>query len=113
MTIPPTSTSTAMTPAQPTYEQRVRGVARQFVSQSFYMPLLRELRENPLQTETSKMLSGGRGGEAFGAMLDEHRAKHLAKSTDGPIVDALVKRMLAAKKSPATVEAMRRLDRTA
>ena len=94
------------------FEQQVRGVARTFVAQAFYMPLLKELREDPLQSEMGKTLSGGRGGEAFGALLDQHRAQHLAGSADGPLVNAITKRMLkaadpAAKPTAATTHAIR------
>ena len=102
------------TPQQARYEKQVRTLAETFVSQAFYMPLLKELRENPFQTDTSKQLSGGRGGEAFGAMLDEHRAKHLAGSTDSGLVDAITRKIVKASTAAdhtrlSTQDAIRRL----
>lgn len=74
-------------------DAKVRPLARQFVAQTFYLPMLKQVRDSSLQTDTSKMLTGGRGGEAFGSMLDQMRADHMSKSTDGKLVDAMVKKI--------------------
>ena len=78
---------------QGSQQDQLRSAARAFVAQAFFTPVLKQARGGALQTETGKMLSGGRGGEAFGAMLDQQRAQHLAGATGDQLVGAIVKRL--------------------
>lgn len=66
--------------------------ARTLVSQTFFGTLLKQMRESPFKDE---MFSGGRGGEAFGSMYDQHLAEHMARGAGKKLVNAIVKRFEA------------------
>jgi Rod binding domain-containing protein len=74
-------------------QTELRGAAKAFVAQAFFSPMLKQVREGGFKSETGQMLSGGRGGEAFAAMLDQHRAQHMARSAGDGLVDAIVNRL--------------------
>jgi Rod binding domain-containing protein len=65
-----------------------------WVSQTFYGELMKQMRNSPFK---SKMMSGGRGGEAFGEMFDQKLAEKMAKGSGHKLVDAIVSRIEAKK----------------
>src|ERR1700722_17326257 len=48
-----------------------------WVAQSFYGTLLKQMRDDPFR---SKLMDGGRGGQAFGEMFDQRLAEHMSRS---------------------------------
>jgi len=66
--------------------------AQKLVSQTFYGTLMKQARNSPFKSD---LMDGGRGGEAFGEMLDEHLADHMSKSTGSKLVHSLVSKMQA------------------
>src|SRR4051812_17883906 len=50
---------------------------RKWVSQAFYGTMLKQMHDSPFK---SKLFSGGRGGEAFGGMLDQQLADHMSSA---------------------------------
>lgn len=73
--------------------EQLRPVAREFVAQTFFLPLMRQVRETAFTSETSKMLNGGRGGDAFRSMLDEVRARNLANGPGSDLAEAIVRKL--------------------
>lgn len=61
--------------------------AQKWVAQTFYGTLLKQVRESPFKNE---MLSGGRGGQAFGSMLDMQLAERMAKGSGAKLVNSIV-----------------------
>lgn len=66
--------------------------AQTLVSQTFFGTLLKQMRESPFKDE---LFSGGRGGEAFGSMYDQHLAEHMARGAGKKLVNSIVKRFEA------------------
>ena len=63
--------------------------AQTLVAQTFFGTLLKQMRESPFKDE---MFSGGRGGQAFGAMYDQHLAEHMARGAGHKLVRAIVRK---------------------
>jgi Rod binding domain-containing protein len=66
--------------------------AQKLVSQTFYGTLLKQARNSPFKSE---IFDGGRGGQAFGEMLDQHLADHMSRSTGSKLVGALAHKLSA------------------
>lgn len=79
----------------PQHEQLVKQ-SQKLVSQAFYGTLLKQMRDSPFK---SQLFNGGRGGEAFTAMLDQHLADRMSHSASRGLVNSIVKRMESAGKS--------------
>jgi Rod binding domain-containing protein len=62
--------------------------AQRLVSQNFFGTLLKQMRSSPLRSE---LLDGGRGGQAFGALLDQHLAERMARGAAAPLVHSIVR----------------------
>ena len=73
----------------------LRPVARQWVGQTFFGAMLRQAREVSLGPEDSP-LTGGRGGKAFGSLLDQHLAGAASGGAGEQLVDAIVDRLAPA-----------------
>src|ERR1700743_2386308 len=69
--------------------KKLRQNAQKLVSQTFFGTLLRQSHNSPFK---SKILDGGRGGEAFQSMLDQHLADRMASGASRKLVDAMVKK---------------------
>ena len=63
--------------------------ASQVIAQTFYGTLLRQIQNSPFKSE---LFSGGRGGQAFGAMFYDHLATKMSSSIDPRLARTLVKR---------------------
>jgi len=73
-----------------TPEQQHQALVKQtqkWVAQTFYGTIFKQMRESPFK---DKIMSGGRGGEAFGGMLDQQMADRMAKSSGAKLVNAIV-----------------------
>jgi Rod binding domain-containing protein len=55
-------------------------LARVMVAQTFFGPMLRQMRNSPFKSE---LFSGGRGGQAFQAQLDQKLAERMASAPSG------------------------------
>ena len=64
--------------------------AQKWVGQTFFGTLLKQVRESPFKNE---MMSGGRGGQAFGSMLDMQLADRMAKGSGSKLVNAIVRKI--------------------
>lgn len=80
-------------PAEPkSQHDKVMETARKWVAQTFYGPMLKQMRESPFKSE---MFSGGRGGQAFSTMLDQRLADHMSRGADSKLVRAIARKMEA------------------
>lgn len=68
----------------------LRASAERFVAQTFFTPMFKAMRASPFKSE---LMSGGRGGEAFTAMLDGVLAERMGRGTGGKLVDAIVNQL--------------------
>lgn len=88
----------------PTHHDKLVKNAQKLVSQTFYGTMLKQMHNSPFK---SKIFSGGRGGEAFGSLLDQHLADRMSSGTAGKLVDSMVKRWEhppPANRDPAAVK---------
>jgi Rod binding domain-containing protein len=73
-------------------QDQVQSLAEKWVAQTFYGTLLKQMRESPFRSE---IFDGGRGGQAFGALFDQHIAERLSHGAGGKLTRALAHRMQA------------------
>jgi Rod binding domain-containing protein len=75
--------------------------ARALVSQTFFGTLLKQMRHSPFRSE---LLDGGRGGQAFGSLYDQHLAERMSRGAGDKLVRAIVRKLEAnrayAKQAP-------------
>jgi hypothetical protein len=85
-------------PKQPRSEhERVQEQARKWVAQTFYGTLFKQMRESPFKSD---LFSGGRGGQAFTPLLDQHLADHMSRASDAKLVHAIARKLEARSASP-------------
>ena len=83
-----------MNTINPQVAAQVRPLARQWVNQTFFGTLLKQARQSPL-SEGAHMFTGGRGGNAFGSLLDQHLSEGAGGGSAEKLVDALVNQIAA------------------
>lgn len=71
---------------------KIEEQARKLVAQTFYGTMFKQMRESPFKSE---LFSGGRGGQAFTPLLDQHLADHMARSADSKLVRAIARKLEA------------------
>ncbi len=67
-----------------------RESAEQLIGIALFMPLLKEIQDNPFKSE---LMHGGRGEDVFAERLHAQLADGLGRRMGGDLVDAVVKRM--------------------
>jgi Rod binding domain-containing protein len=80
---------------------RVVKQAQKWVAQSFYGTLMKQARQSPFHSEK---FEGGRGGEAFGSLFDQHLADHMARGPGRKLAESIARKIEAKKaygKTPA------------
>lgn len=65
---------------------------RNWVAQTFFSTLLKQMEDSPFKSE---MLSGGRGGEAFSSLYHQRLAERMAGGAGSKLVNAIVRRIEA------------------
>lgn len=68
----------------------VESTARQWVSQTFFGTLLKQMHESPFKSE---LWSGGRGGQAFTPMLNHHLAQRMSRGAGKKLSNAIARRL--------------------
>lgn len=66
--------------------------AQQWVGQTFFGVLLKQMRESPFRSD---LFEGGRGGQAFGPLFDQKLIDHMSRGTNHNLVRAIVRKMEA------------------
>src|SRR5262245_64644568 len=59
-----------------------------WVSQTFYGTMLKQMHNSPFKSE---LFSGGRGGEMFASLLDQHLTQRMSRGAAAPLVNSIVK----------------------
>ena len=85
-------TSPTRTPhaAHGTRHQQLTQQARKLVAQTFFGTLMKQMRDSPFK---SNLFSGGRGGEAFGSLLDQRLADHMSRAAGNKLVQGIARRL--------------------
>ena len=76
------------------HQDKLLKESQKWVAQTFYGTLLKQVRQSPFHSEK---FEGGRGGEAFQSLYDQHLADHMARGTGRKLVDAIVRKIDAKK----------------
>src|SRR5688572_27191760 len=89
---------------QPDQQKRLTDQARKWVAQTFFGTMLKQMRNSPFKSE---LFAGGRGGEAFGTLLDQQLAERMSVGAGGKLVGSIVKGIQA--KNPKHQDEQRQL----
>lgn len=73
--------------------------AQKFVSQAFFGTMLKQMRNSPFKSD---LFSGGRGGEVFAQMHDQHLADRMARGAGRSLAASIVKHMERPRRMRAT-----------
>ena len=63
-----------------------------WVAQTFFGTLLKQMRNSPFKSE---LMEGGKGGEMFAALQDQHLAEHMTRGAGAKLVNGIVRRIEA------------------
>ncbi|MEZ0264133.1 MAG: rod-binding protein [Phycisphaerae bacterium] len=72
-------------------ESQTEETARKWVAQTFYGTLFKQMRSSPFKSD---LFDGGRGGQAFAPMLDQHLVDRMSRGSDRKLTNAIAKRLL-------------------
>jgi Rod binding domain-containing protein len=75
-------------------EKQVRKLVQDLISQTFFGPMLRQMRNSPWKSD---LWSGGRGGDAFQGMMDQKMVEQMGSAISGPLVDSMTRQLLGHK----------------
>jgi Rod binding domain-containing protein len=64
-----------------------------WVAQTFFGTLLKQMHESPFRSE---MFDGGRGGQAFSSLYDQHLSERMARGAGSKLVRSIVRKIEAA-----------------
>ena len=90
----PAGAAKAAARTEPSEHDKLTKQAQKWVAQTFYGTLLKQVRQSPFH---SKLFDGGRGGEAFGSLMDQNLAEHMARGTGRKLVDSITRKIEAKK----------------
>ena len=65
---------------------------QKWVAQSFFGTILKQMHDSPFKSD---MLDGGRGGQAFGALYDQHLADRMSRGVGHKLVNSIVRKIEA------------------
>ncbi len=91
-----------------TRRQELTRQAQKLVSQTFFGAMLKQMRNSPFKSE---LFSGGRGGEMFHSLMDQHLADRMASGSGNGLVQSIVRHL--EKMSGRYRQAMQEEDRAA
>ena len=63
---------------------------RIWVGQTFLGTLMKQMRDSPFKSD---LFSGGRGGDVFAGLLDQHLAERMSRGVAEPLVNSIVRRI--------------------
>jgi len=76
----------------PTQHDKVTKQAQNWVSQTFFGTMLKQMRNSPFKSD---IFSGGRGGEAFGSLYDLQLAQRMSRGAGSKLVNSIVRQIEA------------------
>ena len=74
---------------------RLTRQAQNWVAQTFFGTLLKQMENSPFKSE---LFSGGRGGEAFSSLYHQRLAEHMARGAGSKLVNTMVRKIEARQK---------------
>jgi Rod binding domain-containing protein len=86
-----TSTVMHVTPVLSEHEKLVKST-QTWVATTFFGTMLKQMRESPFHSD---LLDGGKGGQAFMTMFDQHLAERMARGSGTKLVNAIVRKIEA------------------
>jgi Rod binding domain-containing protein len=98
---PQVATPARTMPAGDAQTERLTKEAERWVSQTFFGTLLKQMHESPFKSD---WLSGGRGGEAFSPLYDQHLADRMARASGRQLVNSIVKQIQGRAAGTATTK---------
>jgi hypothetical protein len=78
-------------------ERELREKFQVIVNKFFLGSMFKQMRSSPFKSE---MFSGGKGGEAFQGLMDQHLAEHAGGKVAKSLVDVMVKRAMGTQGDP-------------
>ena len=75
-----------------TQHEKLERQTRNWVAQTFFGTLLKQMENSPFKSE---LFSGGRGGEAFSSLYHQRLAEHMARGAGSKLVNSIVRRIEA------------------
>ncbi len=82
--------------AEPTHQDQLVEQTRKWVAQTFFGTLMKQMHQSPFK---SKMMDGGRGGEAFTEMRDQRLIEHMSRGAGRKLVNAVVHKIESREKA--------------
>ena len=79
--------------------ERLTHEAQRWVSQTFFGTLLKQMHDSPFKAD---WVSGGRGGEAFSTLYDQHLADRMARASGRQLVQSIVRQIQGRTQSSTT-----------
>jgi Rod binding domain-containing protein len=79
----------AATPLTP-HQRQLGRQAQKWVSQTFFGTLMKQMHDSPFK---SNLLDGGRGGQAFQPLMDQHLAERMSRGAGQKLVRSIVKQL--------------------
>jgi len=77
-------------PAAEARRQQLSRHAQRLVGQVFFGTILKQMRESRM---ASPLFSGGRGGQAFTAIYDQHLAERMSRGAGRRLAESIVRRL--------------------
>jgi len=87
--IPPIPSSGPLSQHQKLIQQ-----TRKWVAQSFFEPMLQQMRKSPFHSD---LFDGGEGGKAFNTMFDERLSERMASDASDTLVKSIVRKIEGGK----------------
>lgn len=78
-------------------EKDLRAKFEILVNKFFLGTMFKQMRDSPFKSE---LFNGGKGGEAFGGLMDQQLAEHAGGKVAKSLVDAMVKHTMGSKGDP-------------
>ena len=79
--------------------------AQKWVAQTFFGAMLRQMRDSPFKSD---LFSGGRGGQAFQEMHDQHLAERMARGAGRSLAASIVRHIERRSRTDATESSTKR-----
>jgi Rod binding domain-containing protein len=73
---------------------KIERQAQRLVGQAFFGTILKQMHDSPFR---SKLMDGGRGGEAFSSLYDQRLVDRMSRGAGKKLVNSIVRRMEARK----------------
>jgi Rod binding domain-containing protein len=79
-------------PSQLSQHDQLVKQTQNWVSQTFFATLLKQMRDSPFKSD---LMDGGRGGQAFASLYDQQLAQRMGHAAGSKLVNAIVRKIEA------------------